>query len=124
MCNKSVEKLAVEFVNGYIAGSCVSYDDALTTFAEALADEGITVPNNETLGNGLTMLQKSLASLTAMNVVGGAGITKQLSLVITNVWSVTLEMKMMNKFNKFTRMEHDYDCEYVLCGGKCYCFRG
>ncbi|QYC51602.1 hypothetical protein key_111 [Erwinia phage KEY] len=49
MCNKSVEKLALEFVNGYIAGSCVSYDDALTTFAEALADEGITVPNNDTL---------------------------------------------------------------------------
>ncbi|QCW23862.1 hypothetical protein AAS21_gp124 [Pantoea phage vB_PagS_AAS21] len=31
---------------------------------------------------------------------------------------------MMNKFTKFTRIQHDYDCEYVLCGGKCYCFRG
>ncbi len=49
MCNKSVETLGREFVNGYVAGSCVSYYDALTTFSEALADEGIVVPSPDVL---------------------------------------------------------------------------
>lgn len=59
MCkvNKDIQSKIQDFVHGYIAGSCVSFDQALTVLHESLINEEISI----TVGALETMLSQELA---------------------------------------------------------------